>query len=433
MANENKYKEWFKLDNAAKIFPEVSNTKETNTFRVQIALTEQVDPDILQTALDQILIRYPMFKVRLKTGIFWRYFDVNTAPCFVEPLPNQVCGPLSPKENNGYLFKVYYRHNLIAIEIFHSLADGGGAYMFLKSLIYEYLHQKGYPVMPDNMILTTDSLPTIEEYEDAYQAYYDPKNRKHVPEKKAFGIKGTPINDNYVGLISGTVSTKQVLALARDAKATVTEYLASLVMYAIYTEIIKHREHLEYNAKPVKIFVPVNLRNHFPSKSLRNFSNFVKTEMVMNREGITFEEILELSKQQFAHGLKKSELIRKMSENVAFEKNIFLRLTPFHLKKYAMKIGYAVMGLSLNTMSFTNIGRIGFPDSMKPYIDNVSAAVYSGKFNTLNCAIASYEDKFKITFTRSIIETNIERAFFRELRARGLEIEIESNFVEEYQ
>ena len=31
--------DWLRLDNAAKIFPAVTNKKETNTFRVQMELT----------------------------------------------------------------------------------------------------------------------------------------------------------------------------------------------------------------------------------------------------------------------------------------------------------------------------------------------------------------------------------------------------------
>jgi len=70
MGNEIGYNDWFKLDNAAKIFPAVSTKIETNTFRVQFALKEIVDPELLQLAADGILERYPMFKVRLKSGFF---------------------------------------------------------------------------------------------------------------------------------------------------------------------------------------------------------------------------------------------------------------------------------------------------------------------------------------------------------------------------
>ena len=424
--------DWFRLDNAAKIFPAISTKKETNMFRVQVELTETIDKDLLQVAVDAVLERFPMFKVRLKSGFFWTYLDYNEQPFFVQPLTHHVCGSLSPKDHNGYLFQLYYRGKLIVLEMFHSLADGTGAFAFIKTLIYEYLVLKGYRITPDNMILTRDSLPSIEEYEDSNLTYYDPNNHEHVQEQRAFLIKGTPIADGNTGLISGTLSTKEMLALARNNNATVTEYLVALLMHTIYVTQIQYREHLKENQKPVKIFVPVNLRKFFPSNSLRNFTNFVKTDMMMNRSDITFAEILELTKKQFAFGLTPKELIRKMSENVSFEKNIFLRATPYFLKKFALRIGYKMLGLLLNTLSFSNLGKIDFPESMEPYIDNIAVAAYSGKYNTLNLGIVTYKDKFKLMFTRSIVETTIEREFFRHFTAQGIHVSVESNYVEEY-
>lgn len=432
MSKHHSRSDWYKLDNAGKIFPAVSNKKETNTFRVQMVLKEPIDKELLQLAADTIIERFPMFKVRLKSGFFWNYLDYNERPFYVQPLTHHVCGPLSPKENNGYLFQIYYRGSVIAIEMFHALADGTGAITLLKSLVYEYLLLKGYKVMPDNLILTRDSLPRSEEYADAQAIYYNPNNRKHVKEEKAFHVKGTYIDDDNIGLISGTLSTKKMVELARSHQATITEYLTALTMDTIYKTQIKYQEHLAYNAKPVKIFVPVNMRKHFPSETLRNFSIFVKSDLKMNRPDITFDEILALVKEQFKAGMTKEELIRKMSENFAFERNIFLRITPYFLKKYALKIGYAIMGMTLNTLSLSNMGAMELPASMQPYVDNVSAAVYSGKHNTINISIASFQDKFKITFTRSIIETTIEREFFRHFTALGIDVEIESNYVEEY-
>jgi hypothetical protein len=429
----NRYaNDWFRLDNAAKIFPAISTRKETNTFRVQVEMTETIEKDLLQIAVDAVLERYPMFKVRLKSGFFWNYLDYNEHPFSVQPLPHQVCGSLNPKDHNGYLFQVYYRNKVIALEMFHSLADGSGAFAFIKTLLYEYLLLKGHRISPDNMILTRDSLPSIEEYEDSNLTYYDPNNHAHVHEDRAFLIKGTPIADGNTGLISGTISTVDLLGVARKNNATVTEYLAALLMYTIYVTQIQYREHLKENQKPVKIFVPVNLRKFFPSKSLRNFSNFVKSGMVMNRSDITFAEMLESTKKQFAFGMTEKELIRKMSENVSFEKNVFLHAAPYFIKKFVLKIGYKVMGLLLNTLSFSNMGKIEFPESMDPFIDNISVSVYSGRYNTLNLGVVSYKDKFKLTFTRSIVETTIEREFFRHFTSMGIHMSIESNYVEEY-
>ncbi|MFW5794763.1 MAG: hypothetical protein ACOCV1_04690, partial [Bacillota bacterium] len=360
------------------------------------------------------------------------YFDYNSKPFLISKMTYKICGEIDPKENNGYLFKIMYRENDIAIEMFHSLADGGGVMELLKSLVYEYLLLVGKKIKPDNLILTKTEKPEYEEYEDANVKYYNKKNRKHIPEQKAYRIKGTQISDGNTGLISGIINTKDILNLSRDNDMTITEYLATILMFVIYKTQLQYREALKNNNKPVKIFVPVNLRKHFPSKTLRNFSNFIKTKMYMNRPDISFDEIKQLVKKQFSEGIKKSELIRKMSENVAFEKNIFLRMTPYFLKNYVLKIGYNMLGIKLNTMSLTNIGRIKFPDSMRAYINDLTAYIFSGKYNTVNCAVVSYENKFKITFTRSIIETNIEKEFFRFLTAKGLDIELESNFVEEY-
>ena len=432
MSKVSKNDTWFKLDNSGKIFPEVSTHRETNVFRVAVCLTEEIDKDLLQLAVDAILSRYPMFKVKLKKGFFWSYFDYNSKPFIVEELKHYVCGEINPKKNNGYLFRVMYRNADIIIEMFHSLADGAGVVQLLKALVYEYLVLTGKNIKPDNLVPTKYQKQSVEEYEDANMKFYDKKNKKHVPEKRAYRIKGTQLSEDLTGIISGTMSTSKMLGLARDNNLTITEYLTALMMHTIYVTQIQYRGHLLSNQAPVKIFVPVNLRKHFPSNTLRNFSNFVKTNLVMNKDDITFEELKDLVREQFAHGMTKSELIRKMSENVAFEKNILLRFTPYILKKYALKIGYNILGMKLNTMSLTNIGKIDFPESMMPFIIDVTAGVYAGKYNTLNCSIISFQDRLKISFTRSIVETTIEIEFFRHFTNLGIDVDIESNYVEGY-
>ncbi|MDT8336559.1 MAG: hypothetical protein RQ856_01875 [Candidatus Izemoplasmatales bacterium] len=432
MNKQSRHETWFKLDNSGKIFPEVSSHRETNVFRVAISLTEKIDGVLLQQSVDTILTRYPMFKVKLKKGLFWSYFDYNSKPFHVEELKHYVCGEINPKKNNGYLFRVMYRNTDIIIEMFHSLADGAGVIMLLKALTYEYLVLVGKDIKPDNLVPTKNQRPSMEEYEDANTKFYDPKNKKHVPEKRAYRIKGTPLSKDLTGIISGTMSTSRMIRLARENEMTITEYFTALMMYIIYVTQIQYRGQIKSNQSPVKIFVPVNLRKHFPSNTLRNFSNFVKVGMVMTEDDISFDDLKIIVKEQFEKGMTKSELIRKMSENVKFEKNVFLRFTPYFLKKYALKIGYNILGMKLNTMSLTNIGKVDFPVSMQPFVYDVTAGVYSGKFNTVNCSIMSYQDRLKLSFTRSIVETTIEREFFRHFTDLGIDVEIESNYVEEY-
>jgi len=46
---------WYKIDNAGKLFPAVTDEQCTSTYRISIMLTELIQPEILQQAVDIIL------------------------------------------------------------------------------------------------------------------------------------------------------------------------------------------------------------------------------------------------------------------------------------------------------------------------------------------------------------------------------------------
>ena len=66
---------WRKLDNAAKIFPIVSNKRFTSVFRVSVILKGKIDKEILQEALNQVIEKQVSFKVKLTKGFFWYYLE----------------------------------------------------------------------------------------------------------------------------------------------------------------------------------------------------------------------------------------------------------------------------------------------------------------------------------------------------------------------
>ena len=68
-------KGWIRLDTAALIFPATMNSKWSNVFRLSATLKEDIDPDILQKAVDDLRERFPSFYVGLKYGFFWCYLQ----------------------------------------------------------------------------------------------------------------------------------------------------------------------------------------------------------------------------------------------------------------------------------------------------------------------------------------------------------------------
>ena len=93
-------KTWFKLDNAATVFPGQNTSRWSNIFRFSVVLDCKIDPEILEDALINVLVRFPCYDVRIKRGLFWYYFEKNPygAPP-VEPDVVNPCHRVKFKEN----------------------------------------------------------------------------------------------------------------------------------------------------------------------------------------------------------------------------------------------------------------------------------------------------------------------------------------------
>lgn len=66
--------EWYKLDNAGKLYASTVTSRVSTVFRLSVNLKSMVNPEVLQWAIEQTLEQLPLFKVIVKKGIFWNYF-----------------------------------------------------------------------------------------------------------------------------------------------------------------------------------------------------------------------------------------------------------------------------------------------------------------------------------------------------------------------
>ena len=141
MSREGKIR-WLRLDNAAKIYPAARRQNWSNVFRLSATLSEEVDKAVLQTALDVTVRRFPSIGARLRRGVFWYYLQqLDHAPALSEECSYPLTR-MHRREVRQCALRVIPYKQRIAIEIFHSLTDGTGALIFLKSLVAEYLQQK---------------------------------------------------------------------------------------------------------------------------------------------------------------------------------------------------------------------------------------------------------------------------------------------------
>lgn len=206
---------WYKLDNAAKIFPSVSNRGRTNVFRLSFEMKEEVDPLLLQHALEQTIKRFPMLNVRLRKGMFWYYFEDNDQTPKVEEENPYICRMFEGlRDNNGFKFRLSYFDKRISLETFHSLTDGTGALEFLKSIVYTYLELQDITISASN-ILTEEVEMINEESLDYFNLHYNAKLKNTRKEVKALQFKSPQYEDDWLGVIIGTADVKQIKDLSK--------------------------------------------------------------------------------------------------------------------------------------------------------------------------------------------------------------------------
>ncbi len=421
-------KTWYKLDNSANIYPAIQRSYYSSVYRFSAYMTENVDPKLLQKALDKTMPRFPVFDVCIKTGFFWQYLEHNkkVGPFVQEDIINP-CMPMRFKDNNGYLIRIYYYRKRISVEFFHALTDGAGALVFLKTLVAVYLSLSGYSIPYTHGILDISQKPKAEEQEDAYLRYA--KRKPWLPMADTKSYRGTGTREVYhtLNVISGIVNVNEVLKVAKKYKVSLTEYFASILIYVL---LEKQNKEKQYNKKPISLVIPINLRQIFPSNTLRNFILSVYPSIDPKMGDYTFEEVLNQVHHYMRYNINKKFLQAKLNKNVATQKNPIVRVTPLFIKNFVVYISYIHLGDRRATTTFTNPGIVDVPDEMKEHIERFEVLLGQAFAARANCATITFQNKMVISFSSNIKETDVEREFFRKLVRDGIHVKIETNRTE---
>lgn len=417
---KNESTNWYKIDNAGKMFQAAHQPYSDAVYRIAVNMKEDVKADILERAVNDLRERYPSFFVYVKNGFFWNYFETNKKHFRVQPETAFINQYINPKKNNNYAFAIYYYKNRISLECLHAVTDGYGALEFLKSILYRYLERQGYNVQSEGIVRTKDEKPTYEEVEDCYTKYYTTAKVERQKLPVAYYPKGQKLdNKKGFGVIYGKMDSGQLLSVAKKHNATITQYISALYTYSV---VKVHKDKLK--GKPISTCIPANVRGLFPSKTLRNFSlAFYCT--IYPKEKVTFQEILDLTKQAFAEEMQKDKMQNFLNANVRLEKMWIMRIAPLPIKTFVIQVGKKLIADRKNTRSVSNLGILKLPKSIEEHIIDAECS------NTDGMSILTAKNVATISFVRRIKETEIEQYFFKTLAKEGIRIEIQSNLVEE--
>ena len=416
---------WLPLDNAAKIYPPAMTEGWNALFRVSVTLTEPVDRQILKRALLKTAARYPNFRMRLRSGMFWYYLEkLDGAPEIKDDVQNP-CARMIFRENGGFAFRVRCYNRRIAVEIFHVITDGGGGLSFLKTLTAEYLTIKyGLDIPRSGDLLDCSEQATAEELEDGFLKHAGPKAVPEPPAR-AYHLNGTPERD-FLHVTTGILDAEDIARRSKALGVTVTEYLSTVLLFAA-TDWKNAKGELLQRSRQVKLTIPVNLRRLFNCNTLRNFANYANVGLDTRLGEYSFEEAAQIVHHQLKLESDPHRLAAKVASNVNIEKSLFMRLVPLFIKKPVMSLAYRVEGDRKSTTCLSNLGLVKLPEVMEPYVERFDFMLGSLIENPVACAAVGYNGKLVVNFTRTIEESFLERAFFTRLVKMGVHVKVESN------
>lgn len=417
--------EWYRLDNAGVLYSALQKETYSAIYRFSAIMDQPVDRQALQRAVDKTMPRFPTFRVRIKKGAFWYYFEPNDAPGpFVKDDISNPCQPVRFQEDNGWLVRFYCYEHRISVEGFHAVSDGGGALVFFKTLLAVYLRETGHEIPNTCGILDVDAPPRREELEDAYGKYARGKGRRAKNPGKAYQNTGTPEPFYTFNVTMGLCSVLQLKQKAKEYGVSITEYLTAVLM-----KVIIDKQHREAPRKelPVALAIPINLRSWFPSETLRNFILTARPVIDPSLGEYTFEEVLSQVHHMLRLNINRQKMQAELTGNVRFTKNRLLQIVPIVLKNPVMALGYRVAGVRPYSGTYTNPGAFTVPPEMEPHIQRMEVILGQATNPRVHCASISYGDIMEITFAGTLQESETERDFFRFLVRDGIAVKVESN------
>jgi hypothetical protein len=100
---------------------------------------------------------------------------------------------------------------------------------------------------------------------------------------------------------------------------------------------------------------------------------------------------------------------------------------PLFVKNIMLKAIYSQVGDVLSSSTLSNLGITTLPEEMAKYVQRMDVIIGPLHQNRVSAAMITYAGRLRISFTRTITDPVLERAFFTRLIKLGIPVKIESN------
>lgn len=417
---------WMTLDNAAKIFPASRSRTWSNLFRVSSTFNEDIDRETLRVALDVTVRRFPSMAVAVKEGFFWYYLEEIASPPEILDEKPYPLARMTMRDLRKCAFRVLVYKNRLAVEFFHSLTDGNGGLIFVKTLTAEYIYQKYNVKVPvGNGILDRLEEPSAGELEDSFIKYAG----KYTVSRKdtdSYRIEGKREVDGFRTNTTFVIDSEYVRSEAKKRGVTVTVYMTAILIEAS-RRVQQARVANPARYKPIKVFLPVNLRKMFPSETMRNFILYAMVGINPRLGDYSFDDLCQIIAAQMKQQMTEKNMAAMIKTNVASELNPLVRIVPLAIKNVIMKAVFNAVGEKKSIFSFSNLGVVNVPEEYSAFVKRMDFVLGSQAAAPYNVSALTYGGNMYLNVTRNARDPVLEREIYEVLRERGVPHTVESN------
>ena len=399
----------YAVDNSAILYLALMRKRHTNIFRFTMHMTEPVDPDSLNQAMERVWRRFPTIVCGFRPDLFGFTQVPAPEPPRAQPDPG-ILHMMTRQEITRCAYRLYYRENDIIFESFHAVTDGFGSIASFTTLVAEYLRiRHGVQIPVELTLRDLDEEPQAHELEDSYLRSCDAEPM-HIKSRYSYQLPGK-YEEPIVRHISRSYPIEATLAAARSLGVSLTTMLNGVMALAVMDVQKCHRRKL----LPVRIMVPADLRRVFSSTTLRNFILYALPTMEPGEENLPLPQLLASFQKHTKEQLNPDRLRSIVAYNVKTQGNPFFRAIPRTLKCAAMRTAYKYFGESNSSITLTNLGNVRFPAAMDPYIRGLDVILTPRAGSPYNCGVLACKDRLNITISRFAEHPELEDLFFSRL------------------
>lgn len=394
---------WFRLDDAAKIYPLSMKHGQMSVFRLAAVMKEPVKPELLQIALHFTIQRFPGFATTVRKGFFWHYLDQTKRRYCIQPETDIPVRPLKIAASGSQSFRVLYYENRISVEFFHILTDATGGMCFLKTLLAEYLRLLGVGCPCGDGILDVTKPPLAGENENAFPAADRRGKGSGLTDRASLQLSGKLAPVRPCRILHFEMDAEKLREAAKSRNATVTAYLLGLLFLA-------GRRATEAMGGSFNIQVPVNMRKFYPSPTLRNFSMYCGIRL--NLEQVTtLDDILPEIQRQLTEKTSREAMTEMIHSSTRLVNSV--RFVPLFIKSPIARLIYGFLGDKIFSNTLSNLGVVHLPPEMESRVDHLEFLLGTLVSNRAGCALVTCGGKAVLTIAKQTADPSLEEALCR--------------------